>query len=433
MSFLHSCYGTNENGHFTLGSADTVELAKKYGTPLYLLDENEIVSRCRTYHDAAKKYFSEKSAIYYASKALSVKEIYRIIEKEDINTDVVSLGELYTAVKAGYTPSRICMHGNNKTNEDIRTALSYGVGSFVVESFEELHAISDIAGEMGKVARILLRITPNIDCHTLAAISTGKLDSKFGVPIETGQAEEFVKTALSLPCLDIIGYHCHIGSQVFYAESYVDQLRVMLTFSRDMKNIFGYYPEYLNIGGGFGVPYAGGDENIDITESIKMLGEKLEMLCQELSVAKPHILMEPGRSIVASAGVTLYTVGCVKHIGDFRTYVTVDGGMADNPRYALYGARYEALVANKADKEKDIICSLAGRCCESGDLIGENMPLQSAERGDIVAVTVTGAYNYSMASNYNRLTRPAMVIIKDGVDRLAVKRESLDDIIRNDI
>ncbi|MBR3714988.1 MAG: diaminopimelate decarboxylase [Clostridia bacterium] len=430
---LHPSYGINSEGHFTLGGADTVSLAKKYGTPLYLINENDIVSTCRTYRDAVKKYFSEKSAIYYASKALSCKEIYRIIEKEDINTDVVSLGELYTAIKAGYTPSRICLHGNNKTDEEISAALSYGVGSFVVECFDELDAIQKIATKLGKRARVLLRITPNIDCHSLRAISTGKLDSKFGVPIETGQAEKFVEHALSLSALDVIGYHCHCGSQVFEIQPYIDQLEVMLRFSADMKEKLGYTPEYLNIGGGFGTRYTENDDSIDITESIRILGEKLTIFCKMLGLDRPHILMEPGRSIVAAAGVTLYTVGSVKNIGDFRTYVTVDGGMTDNPRYALYASKYEAMVANKASKPKTLTCSLAGRCCESGDLIGENMLLQKAERGDIVAVTVTGAYNYSMASNYNRVPRPALVVIKDGEDRLAVKRETIDNIIENDI
>ena len=430
---LHPSYGINSEGHFTLGGADTVSLAQKYGTPLYLINENDIVSTCRTYRDAVKKYFSEKSAIYYASKALSCKEIYRIIEKEDINTDVVSLGELYTAIKAGYTPSRICLHGNNKTDEEISAALSYGVGSFVVECFDELDAIQKIATKLGKKARVLLRITPNIDCHSLRAISTGKLDSKFGVPIETGQAEKFVEHALSLSALDVIGYHCHCGSQVFEIQPYIDQLEVMLRFSADMKEKLGYTPEYLNIGGGFGTRYTENDDSIDITESIRILGEKLTIFCKMLGLDRPHILMEPGRSIVAAAGVTLYTVGSVKNIGDFRTYVTVDGGMTDNPRYALYASKYEAMVANKASKPKTLTCSLAGRCCESGDLIGENMLLQKAERGDIVAVTVTGAYNYSMASNYNRVPRPALVVIKDGEDRLAVKRETIDNIIENDI
>ena len=430
---LHPSYAINSEGHFTLGGADTVSLAQKYATPLYLLDENEIIRRCRLYRDAVKRYFSDKSAIYYASKALSFKEIYRIIEKEDVNADVVSLGELYTAIRAGYTPSRICLHGNNKTDAEISAALEFGIGSFVVESFDELDAISTIASESGNVARILRRITPNIDCHTLEAISTGKLDSKFGVPIETGQAELFVKKALELPALELIGYHCHCGSQVFEIEPYIQQLEVMIRFSADMKAKFGYTPEYLNIGGGFGVRYVESDPEVNITESIRILGESLTELCERYSLSRPHILMEPGRSIVASAGVTLYTVGSVKNIGDFRTYVTVDGGMSDNPRYALYGAEYEALIANRADAPKDCVCSIAGRCCESGDLIGENMALQTAKRGDILAVTVTGAYNYSMASNYNRVARPALVIVKDGKDRLAIMRESIEYMLENDI
>ncbi len=431
---IHPSYDINADGHLTFAGADTVLLAKKYGTPLYLIDENEIVRRCRIYRSAMKKYFSEESAVYYASKALSIKEIYRIIEKEDVNADVVSLGELCTAISAGYTPSRLCLHGNNKTDEEISAALRYGVGSFVVECTDELYAISSIASEMGKVARVLLRITPNIDCHTLEAISTGKLDSKFGVPIETGQAEDFVKLALSLPSLDLIGYHCHCGSQVFEVEPYLDQLDIMMRFASDMKKKLGYSPKYLNIGGGFGVRYTDEDSvEVNIESNIKLLSEKLSLLCAELSIERPHILMEPGRSIVASAGATIYTVGSVKKIGDFRTYVTVDGGMTDNPRYALYKSRYEAIIANKASFEKDTVCSVAGRCCESGDLIGEDMPLQSAERGDILAITVTGAYNYSMASNYNRVPRPALVVIKDGSDRVAVKRETIEYMLENDV
>ncbi len=430
---LCDSYGVNQKGHFTLGGVDTVTLAEKYQTPLYVVDENLIRLRMRTYKAATEKYFGGQSGIHYASKAFSCKEIYRIAADEGIGVDVVSIGELYTAVSAGFPADMICYHGNDKTDDDIRTALSLNVGEFMVDSFEELAVLDALAGSFGKRQRIMLRLTPNIDPHTQKAISTGELDSKFGTPIETGQAEKLTKLALSLKNVELEGFHSHIGSQTFETQPFIDQADVMFEFAAKMRDSLGFEAKKINLGGGFGVAYTDADPKIDYVKNISEIGARIEFLCNKYSLKKPSVFMEPGRSIVADAGVTLYTVGSVKEIEDVRTYVSVDGGMTDNPRYALYGAKYTALVANKADMPYEIVCTLAGRCCESGDMIGENMPLQSVERGDKIAVLVTGAYNYSMASNYNRVPRAAVVFVKDGTDRLVVRRESLDDIIKCDI
>lgn len=430
---LCDSYGVNEKGHFTLGGVDTVTLADKYQTPLYIVDENLIRLRMRTYKEATEKYFGGQSGIHYASKAFSCKEIYRIAADEGIGVDVVSIGELYTAVSAGFPVDMICFHGNNKTDDDIRTALSFNVGEFMVDSFEELAALDTLAGAMSKRQRIMLRLTPNIDPHTQKAISTGELDSKFGTPIETGQAEKLTKFALSLKNVELEGFHSHIGSQTFETQPFIDQADAMFEFAAKMRDCLGFEAKKINLGGGFGVAYTDADPKIDYIKNISEIGARIDHLCDKYALEKPSVFMEPGRSIVADAGVTLYTVGSVKEIEGVRTYVSVDGGMTDNPRYALYGAKYTALVANKADIPYEIVCTLAGRCCESGDMIGENMPLQRVERGDKVAVLVTGAYNYSMASNYNRVPRAAVVFVKDGTDRLVVRRESLDDIIKCDL
>ncbi|MGM9636502.1 MAG: diaminopimelate decarboxylase [Eubacteriales bacterium] len=430
---LHPCYNIGTNGNLTIGGTDTVELAKKYGTPLYVMDENTVRANMRTYQSAAERYFGKGSEIHYASKALSCKEIYRIAADEGIYVDLVSLGELYTAQAAGFPLEKACLHGNNKTDSEIRAAIEAGVGEFMVDSFEELEALDRIAGEMGKIQPIMLRLTPNIDPHTQKAISTGELDSKFGTPIVTGQAEKLVRLALSKKNVLLMGFHSHIGSQIQESQPYRDQMLVMLEFMADMKAKTGYEAKKINLGGGFGVAYTENDPRVDYENNIREIGAVLDELCGKFQLNKPAILMEPGRSIVAAAGLTLYTVGSVKEIEGVRTYVSVDGGMTDNPRYALYQSKYTALIANKASEPKTLNCTIAGRCCESGDLIGENMMIQPAERGDILAVLVTGAYNYSMASNYNRVPRPAMVFVRDGQDRLAIRREPYEDLYRNDI
>lgn len=430
---LHDNYGINEKGHLTVCGADTVALAEKYGTPLYILDEDKVRAQCRIYRSAFEKYFPAGSAPFFASKALSYVGIYRIIADEGLGTDIVSPGELYTAAKAGFDLQRSCYHGNNKTDADIEYGVRSGVGYFAVDSFEELHALDRIAKKLGKVQKILLRLSPGIDPHTFEAVKTGRIDSKFGSPIATGAAGAIVKEALSLDGVKLCGYHCHIGSQIFESEPFCRAAEIMIRFSLEMKNKYGFEAEILNLGGGFGVSYYEGQEDPDIDKNISEIADVLNAFCREHSMKVPVIFMEPGRSIVGAAGVTVYTVGSVKEIPGFRSYVSVDGGMPDNPRYALYSSRYTALIANKASLPCTEEYTVAGRCCESGDLIGEGMRMQKAERGDVLAVLVTGAYNYSMASNYNRIPKPPIVTVSGGIDALAVKRESFEDLIRNEI
>ena len=427
---LHENLGIRGD-NLTFAGYDTVELAKKYGTPLMLLDENKIRNTMRTYKNAMRKYFGQDSVPLYASKALSFVGIYQIAKEEGINTDIVSLGELCTAIKAGFPLERAFFHGNCKTDYDIAFAIDNGIGFFNVDTYDELYAIDRIAREKGVRQRVLLRLTPGIDPHTHAAISTGKVDSKFGTAIETGQAKEITKVALSLENIDLRGFHCHIGSQIFEIEPFCDAADIMIRFIDEVKAETGFEAEYLNLGGGFGVRYVESDPHIDYTDNIRRIAEHINSYCEEKNLYKPKILMEPGRSMVADSGMTVYTVGSVKEITGYKNYVAIDGGMSDNPRYALYGSAYTVLCANKMKDEASYECTVAGRLCESGDLIQENVKIPPVKRGDNIAVLVTGAYNYAMASNYNRVPRPAVVLL-GGTDRLAIRRETFDDVSRLD-
>ena len=430
---LHDNLSVNAEGHLTLGGVDTVKMAEKYGTPLYLLDEDRVRKNCRTYLSAMKEYFGENSGPLLASKALSFKGIYRIAKEEGMRTDLVSIGEMFTAHAAGFPLSRAYFHGNNKTDRDIATAIEYGVGTFVVDNREELYAIDRIAGEKGIRQNILLRLSPGIDPHTQAKISTGKVDSKFGTAIETGQAEELTREALSLANVALLGFHCHVGSQIFEETPFTDAADIMLAFMACMRDKYGFTATVLNLGGGFGVRYVESDPVIDYRSNIRLVAQHVKARCEEYAFPMPEILMEPGRSIVADAGVTLYTVGSVKTITGYKSYVSIDGGMPDNPRYALYESRYTVELASNMNAPKDFVATLAGRCCESGDLIGEDMTLARPARGDILAVLVTGAYNFSMASNYNRIPRAPLVLLSGGEDRLGVKGETYEDLYRLDI
>jgi len=423
---------TNEKGNLTFAGFDTTELAKKYGTPLYLMDENKIREKMRIYKKAMETHFGKGSTPIYASKAASFKQIYRIAKEEGIGVDVVSIGEMFTAISAGYDVSNAFFHGNNKSLEEIEFAIQNGIGYFVADSFDELKNIDNEARKQGKIQKILLRITPGIDTHTNKKIATGNVDSKFGIAIVTGQAYTFVEEALACKNIELAGYHCHVGSQVFDAETFIDAVDIMMDFAAEVVERTGFAPEILNLGGGFGVRYVASQPDLDIENSIKEVGEVLNQKCKELYIKKPRILMEPGRSIVADAGMTLYTVGTVKQVKNFKNYVAIDGGMADNPRFALYDAEYTVITANKATLPKHYRCSIVGKCCESGDIIQEDVHIAKPEPGDVVAVLTTGAYNYSMASNYNRLRKPPVVMLHDGEDYVAVKRETLEDLVRND-
>ena len=390
---VHSNVTVGKNGHLYFAGADTVALAEKYGTPVFLLDDARVRTRVREYKEAMQRNFGENSMPLFASKSLSFKEIYRIMAQEGIGTDIVSSGELFTAVCAGFPMERAFFHGNNKTDFDIEYAIEHRIGYFIVDSMEELILIDEYAEKAGIRQKILLRLTPGIDPHTHKKISTGGVDSKFGSAIETGLAKKMTKAALSKMNVELCGFHCHIGSQIFDIDPYLDAADIMLGFIADMKEAFGFTAKILNLGGGFGVRYVESDPEINITANIDAIGAHIRNVCEDRNIALPTIYMEPGRSIVADAGMTLYTVGSVKEIEGFKNYVSIDGGMTDNPRYTLYQAPYTVYNAGKMLEKTDFVCTVAGRCCESGDLIQEEVSLARPVRGDILAVLTTGAYN----------------------------------------
>ena len=423
----------NEVGHLCFASRDVTELAQKYATPLYLLDEDKIREKCRIYIQAMKTSFGEEALPLYAGKALCIKDIYRIMREEGMGIDVVSSGEIFTASQGGFPMERAYFHGNNKTDADVAYAMDAGVGYFVCDNEEELFAIEQAAKARGMIQKILIRVAPGIDPHTHKAISTGSIDSKFGAAIETGQAGELTALALQQPRVSLEGYHCHIGSQIFETEPFVDAAAIMIQFIATVREYLGYTAKELNLGGGMAVRYLEDHPNIDYANNIAVIAEKMKHICAHYELPMPRVRMEPGRSIVADAGMTLYTVGTLKTIPNFRSYVSIDGGMPDNPRYALYESPYTVVMANRMNDDKDTVCTIAGRCCESGDLIQEGVKLPKPQRGDILAVLTTGAYNYSMASNYNRIPRPAMVRLCDGEDQLILRRETFEDLIKNEI
>lgn len=421
-------------GRLLFAGQDTVELAKRYGTPLYLLDEDRIRERCRTYLDAVKEAFDGNGRVLYASKAASFKRIYEIMKEEGMGTDVVSSGEICTALKAGFPMENAFFHSNNKTDADIAYAMDQGVGYFVADNREELIALEAEAARRNMTQKVLLRLTPGIDPHTYAAISTGKVDSKFGAAIETGQAEELTAFALTLPHVSLQGFHCHVGSQVFDSDVYLRASDVMLAFVAEMRAKYGYTAALLDLGGGYGVRYIASHPEIDIAANIRQVAAHMKEKAASLGIALPTVCFEPGRSIVADAGLTLYTAGTVKEIPGFKTYVSVDGGMTDNARYALYGAPYTLYNAEKMNEPADMVCSVVGRCCESGDIIQENVSLPACTgRGSVIACLTTGAYHYSMASNYNRLPRPPIVMLKGGDSYVTVRRETVDDLTALDV
>ncbi|MEW6458509.1 MAG: diaminopimelate decarboxylase [Bacillota bacterium] len=428
---LHGTMRVNEKGHLEIGGCDAVDLVRVFGTPLYVLDEALFRENCRSYRVA---FARGGGGVLYAGKALLTLAVCRLVEEEGLGLDVVSGGELYTAVQAGFPMDRVYFHGNNKTADEVRMALGAGVHRFVCDSFDELDLLGRLAVELGKECDLLLRLTPGIEAHTHDYIRTGQIDSKFGLAIPNGQALEAVRRCLEQPALKLRGLHCHIGSQIFELEPYADAARILMEFARQVRDVTGWVIEELDLGGGLGIYYSPGDD----PPAVKTLAETIFGAVAQAAASEglpiPKVLVEPGRSIAGPAGTTLYTVGTVKEIPGVRTYVAVDGGMGDNPRPALYGARYEACLANRMNGRLDTLAvSLAGRCCESGDLLIRQADLPPVRVGDVVAVSCTGAYTYSMASNYNRFPRPAMVLVRDGSAELIVRRESYADLIRNDI
>ena len=424
----------NQEGELCFADMPLSALAEKYGTPLYLYDEARVRHNCRVYLDAVREGFGADARVMYASKAASFRQLYRIVKEEGLGVDVVSCGEIYTAVSAGFPLENAYFHSNNKTDADIDFAIKNGIGYFVVDNAEELFSIDEIARKYGIKQKIMLRITPGIDPHTYAAVATGKVDSKFGSAIETGQAKEITSLALTFENIDLCGFHCHVGSQIFDADVYLATSKVMLGFISDMEHQLGFVCRDLDIGGGLGVRYVASQPMLNIRETILRVAEAMKKEAAHLNIALPRISLEPGRSIVADAGLTLYTVGTVKRIPGYKSYVSVDGGMTDNPRFALYGSPYTILPVFGEAIEDQELCSVVGRCCESGDILQENVPMpKDIQRGDLLACLTTGAYHYSMASNYNRIPRPPVVMLNNGESYVAVKRETIEDIVRLDI
>lgn len=431
--FVSDCLGLNELGHLTIGGCDTVALAQKYGTPLYVMDEDEIRRACASYRSSIERYYGGRGLVTYASKAFCCKAACKIAAEEGLGLDVVSGGELYTAISANFPAERIFFHGNNKTVQELTEALAYGVGQIVVDNFDELETLNQLALSRGEPANILFRIKPGIDAHTHDFVRTGQIDSKFGLALETGEAMRAVQTALSMQGVRLRGVHCHIGSQIFDIEPFEHAAEVMLGFIADVRDQTGCELEILDLGGGFGIKYLPEHDPVEYDRYMQRVARTVQRVSAARGVKTPFIVIEPGRSIAGPAGVTLYTAGAVKEIPGVRTYVSIDGGMCDNPRYILYRSEYEAMVANKASQPKTRTVTLAGKCCESGDLIGEGMQIQDVHPGDIIAVLATGAYNYAMSSNYNRIPRPPVVMLRGGQARVVVKRETYEDLVRNDL
>ncbi len=423
----------NEQGRLCIGSHDTVELAKEFGTPLYVLDEDKVRQNCRGYKNAIDEYYGGRGLALYASKALCTMYTARVAAEEGLGADVVSGGEIYTLKKAGFPMEKVFFHGNNKTDDEIELAMDCGVGHIVVDNIYELDRVNQAAAKRNTVQPILFRIKPGIDAHTHDFVRTGQIDSKFGVALENGEAYEIHKYASTLKNVSVDGVHCHIGSQIFDVTPFCEAAKVMMNFVADLRDTLGLDPKILNLGGGFGIKYVEGDDPLAPVDYVKAAIETVKEVAEQRKMPLPFLVFEPGRSIVAEAGITLYTVGCVKDIVNVRTYVSVDGGMSDNPRYIMYGSKYSAVLANKANEENVKKVTIAGKCCESGDIIQENVPLPEVKVGDTLAVLATGAYNYSMASNYNRIPRPAMVAVKGSEKKVIVRRETYEDIIKNDI
>ena len=423
--------GVNSIGNLEIGGCDLVELAEKYGTPLYVLDEETIRAVCRDYKKAFAKY--PKIHMMYASKALCVSAVTKILDNEGFGFDTVSAGEIYTVYKAGVDMSHVLFNGNNKSFDELSLALDLGVGRISVDNFFELALLNEIAQSKNKTVDILLRITPGIECHTHEYIQTGHLDSKFGFDLT--QIDEAVELILNeYKNLKIHGLHAHIGSQIFETSIYPDEIEILVKEIARLDKKFGLKLDEINLGGGIGVKYTDFDNPPSIYDIGNLAVEKLFESVEKYGIDFPTVFLEPGRSIISTAGVTLYTVGSSKQVPHGKKYVAVDGGMADNPRPGMYQAMYSAEIVNK--KEGDVPCetvTIAGRYCESGDILIPEIDLPQLCEGDILCVYNTGAYNYSMASNYNKVTKPAMVLVNNSQSDIIINRETLDDLISKEV
>lgn len=425
----------NADGHLEIGGADAVELAQRFGTPLYVFDEAHIRKMMNAYKSVIENFYGGNGLVLYASKAFACTAIYAIAKQEGIGVDVVSGGELYTALSAEFPAEKIYMHGNNKLERELAFALDNGVKNIVVDSLREADILDRLAAERKIVQNVLIRINPGVEAHTHAFVQTARTDSKFGFSVADGTAEQTVKHVLSKSNINLRGFHCHIGSQIFEKQSFVLAAEKVMDFAADIKEKTGFEIKELNLGGGFGVWYNDEDPKFkpeDYVDYVKALIVAIKDKAKKLKLTEPFLLLEPGRSIIAEAGITLYTVGAIKDIAGVKKYVAVDGGMFDNPRYALYQSKYTALLANRAAEPATEKVSIAGKCCESGDLIAVDVALPKANSGDVLAVLTTGAYNYSMASNYNRNFIPPAILVNCDKAEYIIKPQSYEDLTRND-
>jgi len=421
-----------EGNNLIIGGIKAKDLAKDYGTPLYVMDEQLLIDNCRDY----VKYFkvnSENNRVAFAGKAFLTLEMCRLIDREGLYLDVVSGGELYTAYKANFPMEKIYFHGNNKTLEEIEFGIKLGVGRFIVDNLWEMIKINEISEKYNKVQKVYLRLTPGIEAHTHEYIKTGQIDSKFGFAPVGNIIMDAIKKALELENIELVGLHCHIGSQIFETEPFADAAEVMINFINNIRQETGHMIEELDLGGGFGIYYSEGDKPKETKEYCDIILNRVNEVCNKLSLKKPILTIEPGRSIVANAGTTLYTIGSIKEIPGVRKYLAIDGGMTDNIRPALYEAKYEALIANKASGNIESKVTVAGKCCESGDILLQDINLQEAESGDILAVLSTGAYGFSMFSGYNKNLRPAVVFVRNGEAKVVCKRQSYEELLINEI
>jgi diaminopimelate decarboxylase len=419
-------------GRLYIGGVDSVELAREQGTALYVMDEEHIRVQLRKYLEWTRYHWKDVDVVY-AGKAFICKAMCQLVKEEGCYLDVSSGGELAIALAADFPAERIVAHGNNKTIRELTECVGAGVGRIVADSFEELARIDRLAQEHGMQQPVLIRVTPGIVADTHEYVQTGSEDSKFGFGLRDGLALEAIREAIALDGIDFKGLHMHIGSQIFALNSYARAIEVIVHFMEEVRAKTGCAIAELDMGGGLGIAYGVPDEPASIEQYGKVIVDDIKEHCEQHALPVPRILVEPGRSIVANAGVTLYTVGTIKHIPGVRTYVAVDGGMTDNIRTALYDAHYEPTIANKADQARDTVVTIAGKHCESGDVIVVDTPLQDAEDGDLLCVFSTGAYCQSMASNYNKQVRPGVVFVRDGKARLVVRRETYADLLRCDM
>ncbi len=420
----------NDNGHLEIGGCDVVELAEKYGTPLYVYDEETLRNSCRQYKDAFSSY--NNVSILFASKAFMTQAVCAILEDEGLGLDVVSGGEIYTASSAGFSMEKCYFNGNNKSSEELELAIETGLGRITIDNFFEMELLNSIAQAKNAQVDIILRITPGIECHTHEYIQTGHLDSKFGFDLtQIDEAIELIQERYSY--LNLRGLHGHIGSQIFETSVYSDLVGIIAEEFVRIRDKFGIILNEMNFGGGLGVQYTSEDDPPSIYEIAETILASLKDNLNKYDLPEPKIIIEPGRSIVSNAGITLYTIGSSKQVPEGRKYIAVDGGMADNPRPAMYQAKYYAIVANKANEKSMETVTIAGRYCESGDILIKDIELPETEPGDVICIFCTGAYNYSMSSNYNRVPKPAGIIVHEGQSDVIIKRETYQDLIELDV